>query len=533
MLSCNSGSTISDDTASIPDIESVRLYHNPDKTGPAPALIFEEVKALVKTIEEMSESELDSLDESSISELSAPLVNLAVQTVRFSPEALAALTSPMLRAGVYIREGSLNEISHEELSSEIREISADFLSAAQIRSELSTDQIKELFTEWNKIEGYGETCKTLFNVNSGGVFLVPGDNFGAAHKFCEESSFFYLSDGTYYRQTVKNIRRNVSWIGSSDSVMDGMETTGEAFSFGMKGANYGWFQIVNYIQYGIRAIQKTGTADISIRNMNFRNIGKEVNGQKYGAVIFEWAQGVEIINSQFEDVTSGIRFLNSRGPLRVMNNEAKNSGRNFFQCDKCTGAGIRIERNTIEHTQQFGTEKLEDFISLFQSSGTEQDYIRVSENRARTDGTGEGVSPSGSFIILGDHGGSYQIAEKNIGVNPGNVGVGAAGGHHIQMVGNKMYSDPVRDISNVAFYSFLGALDSHVTCGNHVSRGNRAYWFCLSDACEAKETALLNKAFSPDLDILPVYCGLTNLQINADPSVLEDPSLDHNIWDDF
>lgn len=533
MLSCSSGSTTSGAANDVPDIESVKFYPNPDRTGPAPALIFEEVKALVKTIEQMSESELDSLDESSISELGAPLSNLALQTVQFPSEAMTAMANPMQRAGVHIREGSFNENSYEDLSSEIREISRDFLSAAQIRSELSTDQIKELFAEWNKKEGYDETCKMLFNMNSGGVFLVPGDNFGAAHKFCSESPFYYLSEGTYYRQTVENVRSNVSWIGSPNSQMDGMESTEEAFTFGMRGVNYGWFEIGNYTHFGIRAIQKTGTADISIRNMVIRNIGKEVNGQKFGAIKFEWAQNVEIRNSRFENVTSGIRFLNSRGPLRVVNNEAKNSGRNFFQCDKCTGVGIRIERNTIEHTQQFGTDRLEDFISLFRSSGAEEDYIRVWQNRARTDGTGKGVSPSGSFIILGDHGGSYQIAEENIGVNPGNVGVGAAGGHHIHMIGNKMYSGPIKDISNVAFYSFLGSSNPLISCSNHVSLDNRAHWFCFSDACKAKEAGVLNKAHSPGLETLPIYCGLTNFQINADASVLEDRSLGPQIWDDF
>lgn len=533
MISCNSGSTISADENSFSDKEPLIDYSNPDRTGLAPVVIFDQVVALVKTIEKMSESELDSLSEDSVLELSAPLLNLRLETVQFPDDALTALATPMLQAGELISNGSIDEDSHEEISTEIRQISAEYFSEAEFRSELSADQIKVLFTEWNRREGTPETCKTLFNVNLGGVFLVPGDNLGAAHKFCENSRLFYLSDGIYYRQFVENVRNNVSWIGSGNARLDGMESPKEAFLNGMRGTHFGWFQIENYTHFGIRAIHRTGTADIIVSNMVFRNIGKEVNGQKHGAVKFEWARNIEVTDSHFESVTSGIRFLNSQGPLSVKANEAMNSGRNFFQCDKCQGSGIRIERNTIEHTQQFGTDKLEDFISLFESSGTENDYIRVSQNRARTDGTGEGVSPSGSFIVLGDHGGSYQIAEENIGVNPGNVGVGAAGGHHIRIIENRMYSDPIRDISNVAFYSFLALTDSEFSCSNHISIGNRAYWFCLSDACEAKETAVLNKAFSPGVETMIEYCGLVNNEINADESVLEDSSLSAEVWDDF
>jgi hypothetical protein len=96
-----------------------------------------------------------------------------------------------------------------------------------------------------------------------------------------------------------------------------------------------------------------------------------------------------------------------------------------------------------------------------------------------------------------------------------------------------MYSDPIKGVSNVAFYSFLTPIDSEISCSNHISTGNRAYWYCFSDACDAKETAVLNKAYSPDIDTMVDYCGLVNIEINADESVLEDPLMTVNIWNQF
>ena len=533
LASCSNSPSAVADEQEITRINPQVSFTNPDRTGKAPSDIFEELRALVTSVEKMSLNELNTLSQEAMEVLITPISELRSETIRFPADALQELSVPMRQMKELIDEDVFNEDDHQRLSEEIRQIAVKFFPSAEFRGELSADQIKLLFTEWNSGEGFEETCKLLFNDTNDGVYLVPGDNLAAAHKFCKNSTLFYLSDGVYYRQFIENVQNGVNWIGSGNARLDGMEATEEAFLNGMRGTVFGWLDIENYNRFGIRAIRRTGTSDVTITNLVFRNIGKEVNGQKHGAVKFEWAQNVEVSNSYFESVTSGIRFLNSQGPLKVIGNEAMNSGRNFFQCDKCRGEGIRIERNSMEHTQQYGTDELEDFISLFESSGTESDYIRVSRNRARTDGTGTGVSPSGSFIILGDHGGRYQIAEENIGVNPGNVGVGAAGGHHIHIKDNYMYSDPIKGVSNVAFYSFLTPIDSEISCSNHTSAGNRAYWFCFSDACDAKETAVLNKAYSPDIDTMVDYCGLVNIEINADESVLEDPLMTVNIWNQF
>lgn len=533
LVSCESGVSTSADDSGLFPAGAIERTMSPDRLEKAPSQIFDELSDLISTVENMSLNELNSLSQEAMGVLSTPLTDILLNTVRFPDEAVNELNNPMQRIGELISSEAFNEEPHKKLSEEISQISEKFSPFAELRDALSSDQIEQLFKEWNRGDGFDETCNTLFNVNHSGVFLLPGDNLAAAHTFCENSDLFYLSEGVYYRQFVEDVRNNVSWIGSGKTLLDGMESTEIAFQNKMRGALFGWFEIKNYTHFGIRAIQRTGTADISVKHMVFRNIGKEVDGQKHGAVKIEWARNVEIKDSYFENVTSAIRLLNSEGPISVLENRALNPGRNFMQCDKCKGAEIRIESNIMEHTQQYGTNKLEDFINIYESSGTEDNYILVRQNRARTNGTGEGVSPTGSFIILGDHGGDYQIAEENIGVNPGNVGIGAAGGNHIHIRNNKMYSDPIEGISNVAYYSFLTPPDSQVSCSNHISSGNRAYWYCFSDACDAGENAILNKAYSPEINTMIDYCGLVNFEINAEESVLEDSSLTPDIWGQF
>ncbi|WP_234568214.1 hypothetical protein [Rhodohalobacter sp. 614A] len=129
----------------------------------------------------------------------------------------------------------------------------------------------------------------------------------------------------------------------------------------------------------------------------------------------------------------------------------------------------------MEHTSAYGNTSLVDFISIFKSEGISSDWIQVNNNRARTNGTGSGMDTNGSFIMLGDWGGKYQEAKNNIGVNPGQVGIGAASGNHIRVEDNQMYSQLIDGISNVAFYSWKNPIDAP-NCSNHIYENNIANW---------------------------------------------------------
>lgn len=504
-----------------------------DKSKRLPSDVYSDLISLIRDIRFMTDVEFESLGENRIYHLAKPLFELSEGSVELPDEAIGRIEKSMHRFLNLLKSESLNSDKRNEIKSQIDEILHTYLQDIKLRGQFTPEALTDIFKEWRSESGYELTCSTFFNSNEAGLFLVPGDNLQAAHTLCENTELFLLTEGSYYRQSVESLRNGTHWVGLGHARLDGLNAVNAAFSSEMNQSYFGWLEIANYKGYGIVSTEDEGVSDVTIHRVWFNQIGREADGQKYGAVKFEWATNIRVTSSKFKNVTSSIRFLNSTGPLLVTENEAINTGRNFFQCDKCVGAGIRIEKNSMEHYGQSGTKKLEDFINIYQSSGEPDNYIQVRDNRARTDGTGKGVSKTGSFIILGDHGGSYQIAEGNIGVNPGNVGIGAAGGHHIYKVNNIMYSDPVEGISNVAFYSYLEPLNSGATCQNHISEGNKAFWYCMSEACGVDDSAVLNKAYAPQAESLVDYCGLTNNEINAQKSVMLDSTLTRDIWENF
>lgn len=504
-----------------------------DRNRRLPSDIYSDIMSLIKDIRFMSDAEFGSLQENRIYHLANPLTELRRGSIKLPDEATERIEDPMEQLYGLLNSKSLSSEKRNEFQSEINDILYNYVSLIEFRGEFTSDELLDLFNEWRAESGFEHTCSTFFNGNKAGLILLPGDNLQAALTFCEKAELFLLKEGSYFRQAVEDIRSGTYWLGLGNTRLDGLNSVEAAFSSGMNQSYFGWLEIVNYTGYGIESTEDRGVSDVTIHRVWFNQIGRDADGQTYGAVKFEWASNVRITSSKFKNVTSSIRFMNSQGPLLVAENYAENTGRNFFQCDKCMGRNILIEKNSMEQYGQSGTKKLEDFINIYNSYGHPDDYIRVRGNRARTDGTGNGISSTGSFIILGDHGGAYQIAEDNIGVNPGNVGIGSAGGHDIYKVNNIMYSEPIDGISNVAYYSYLEPPTLSISCQNHVSVGNRAYWYCMSDACGAEDVAVLNKAYAPLTETEIDYCGLTNLEINADESVLKDSTLTPDIWNQF
>jgi hypothetical protein len=118
-------------------------------------------------------------------------------------------------------------------------------------------------------------------------------------------------------------------------------------------------------------------------------------------------------------------FLNVQGP--------RPRG-NFVQFNAVSGAGNRISCNTAVDLP--GLSSPEDQINLYASNGLATDPIQVVGNKIY----GGGPSTSGGGIILGDGSGSYQTAQDNVLVNPGQYGVSIAGGNHMQLINNKVFS---------------------------------------------------------------------------------------------
>jgi hypothetical protein len=144
------------------------------------------------------------------------------------------------------------------------------------------------------------------------------------------------------------------------------------------------------------------------------------------------------------------------------------------QFDKCYGPNNCINFNLGQNI--LGQSNPEDEISIFQSNGTSNSPIQIIGNQIR----GGGPSGSGSGIMTGDGGGSYILVESNILVDPGQVGIGIAGGDHIQILSNKLYAKQ-QPFTNVGL-SVWNQTNLPLPCGNLVVTGNQVRWYNSSGA---------------------------------------------------
>ncbi len=178
-------------------------------------------------------------------------------------------------------------------------------------------------------------------------------------------------------------------------------------------------------------------SNVTIRNSKIGPCGEE-------AIYLSDVQGAVITGNEVVDTGNGV-VVHASTSVRVDENTFTDSGRNFVQFDKVNGPDLSISGNRGEN--RLGESNAEDFISLFQSNGTAESPIRVVGNHLRNGGP----SDSGSGIMLGDGGGSHQIAEGNHLVNPGQVGIGVAGGDAIWVIDNSIYGSDVA-WSNVGIF---------------------------------------------------------------------------------
>jgi hypothetical protein len=476
--------------------------------SPSPQEISKAFFAMVDKAAAMSAADIDSLSEEEVLELGKPILDATRHTIQVDEKTIQEIADLANNKNLFERNQSTQK--HLEVS---QQIEGKILSARTSVRQLRAYDVKNILLEIQKTASIQSlsTCSNLFNVSGGNVFLFPGDQLDLANSVCPAGSYFYLTGGSYYGQSVISPRNGNRWVGAGSwqAILDGQGNTSWAFgSSNITNNEFRWFIIKNYSSDGIFSGSGTNTG-VRVDHMKFTNIAPGSLGKFNGAVRFENCSDIEVNDSYFEDVSAGVLFTNCDGPLKTLNNEALNPGRNFFQCDKCEGAGIRVNGNSLEHTTGYGNAVLEDWINIFNSHGTQSDWIEVNNNRAR----GHSNSNSGSFIILADSTGTYQKAIGNIGVSPGQVGVGVASGEHILVEGNKMFSDNWMH-SNVAYYS----IDFHSPCDHHEfpasPNPNIANW--------RDSIGVLNRAASNG------KCGISNTDIRT--NVEEDTTMGPEIW---
>lgn len=185
-----------------------------------------------------------------------------------------------------------------------------------------------------------------------------------------------------------------------------------------------------------RCITLTNCENVIIRNCKFKNVPLNA------AIYANGSSNITVTNCVFENVQAGLRGHKCEGGIKFENNDLKNivgdlSGGSRFsqavQFDKCNGPDNSISYNVIENIP--GESSPEDVINIFHSNGTAESPIIIRGNWIR----GGGPSGSGGGILIGDWGGSYQIIENNILVDPGQYGLQIAGGHNMTIRNNKVY----------------------------------------------------------------------------------------------
>lgn len=301
------------------------------------------------------------------------------------------------------------------------------------------------------------------------------------------------------------------------------------------------------------AIQHVGKSNIVIEGLEISTKGDEscitlyncenviIRNSKFGpahlnrAIYLYSCKNVTIVDCTFENVQSALIAGKSQG-IKFEYNDVTNvlgklkgskSVGVMAQFNGVTGIGNSISFNVCENLP--GESSTEDIISLFNSSGTLQSPIMVKGNWIR----GGGPSLSGGGINLGDMNGSYQIAEENILVNPGQYGIGISGGNNITLRNNKVYGRRTT-ITNVGatacnWYREIAESFNITVAGNRINFTHRDgfqnnWWYAGNvEPVAGKETnvfdAGMNESILPDKII-----GRARLLVEPDEEVKEEPT---------
>jgi hypothetical protein len=186
-----------------------------------------------------------------------------------------------------------------------------------------------------------------------------------------------------------------------------------------------------------RAINMIYCDNITIRNCIFEQVGKGVYPDRSQNIKVEYCSCINI-----------------------------QSVGNFVQFNTVSGSDNYIRNNYVYN--ESGKSSTEDVINLYKSNGTENGPIIVENNYIY----GGGPSLSGTGICVADNGGSYQIIRNNILIDPGQVGIGVAGGENIIVSGNQVYGKQ-QSFTNVGIYVWkqIAPVSNNITIEN-----NRVGW---------------------------------------------------------
>jgi len=196
------------------------------------------------------------------------------------------------------------------------------------------------------------------------------------------------------------------------------------------------------------------------------------NSTDVGILLYN-CYNVTVDHNNISNVSTGVYVVNSpNGGIIITGNQFKNMigpmpRGQFVQFNTVGGANNAISYNKGENI--FGSSNPEDAINLYKSNGTASSPIQVIGNWIR----GGGPSATGGGIMLGDTGGSYEVASNNILVNPGQYGMAIAGGDHMSITNNQIYGRS-QSFTNIGLYIWG---QSGSACTNSTISGNQVKFF--------------------------------------------------------
>ncbi|MCJ8211020.1 PA14 domain-containing protein [Mucilaginibacter sp. RS28] len=219
------------------------------------------------------------------------------------------------------------------------------------------------------------------------------------------------------------------------------------------GGNQPAISLIDCYNIRITNCKLYNSSDVGVYLHNCRNITVDYNfftNVSTGVYVDQAVQGGIVVNNN--------QFLNMKGPF---------PRGQFVQFNNVNGSGNSISYNKGENV--FGASNPEDGISLYQSNGTPSSPITVNGNWIR----GGGPSASGGGIMLGDLGGSNQVAMNNILVNPGQYGMAIAGGSNNQLINNVIFGKQ-QYFTNVGIY--VNSIGGHKVSNSKV-KGNKVKFY--------------------------------------------------------
>ncbi len=215
------------------------------------------------------------------------------------------------------------------------------------------------------------------------------------------------------------------------------------------------------------------TPGISLVNCNNIHITKsKIYNSKGDGIYLLGCTNVTVDTCYITNIATGVNAVKCTGVI-VNYNQMKNvigpypSGQ-FVMLNQVNGAGDMVTNNKLEDIS--GQSDPEDAINIYESNGTAASPIIISGNWIR----GGGPSTSGGGILLGDVGGSYQIAENNVLVNPGMYGMGVVAGTNMQILNNQIYSSKTT-VSGVGI-DVSNQYTSTTGCSMITVDGNQVNW---------------------------------------------------------